>query len=276
MRAIEEARRAVFLGGKSARQYVRRRLAAEEGRKRMLFVTGVQRSGTNMLMTLFERAANSDVYHESDPRAFHRYIMRDIETIEDLYRRSNAEVVVVKALHEAQILGELMARFPRCYAVWMYRSYCDVINSEAHQFPGWKNKIDKLVVDRNAADWRGVNMTDETYEIVRAHYRPDISVEDASALFWFYRNRIFFEQGFSENEDICLVKYEEVVERPEVTLPAIYRFAGMAVPGDFHRYVNTRSLRKHPEPALSPSIRELCEDMQATLDAHWHEQELVD
>lgn len=276
MRAIEEAKRAVFLGSKSTRQFIKRKLAAEQQEPRVVFVTGVQRSGTNMLMTLFERSPNTDVYHEADGRAFDEFIMREPGTIDEIYRTSNADVVVIKALHEAQVLKDLLARFPDCCAVWMFRDYRDVINSQMHRWPGFKNKIDRLVVDRNSADWRGVNMTDETLEIVRSHYTPDISVEDASALFWFYRNRIYFDQRMADEGDaICLLKYEEVVARPKQVLPAVYRFLGMEVPSDFSRFVSGQSVRKHPEPQLSPAIRELCEGMLAMLEERWQEQALV-
>ena len=67
--------RALLLGKKS----LLHRLVGQAGggaSRRYLFVGGVQRSGTNMLMDVLERSYETDVYHERDPRAFDGYQMR--------------------------------------------------------------------------------------------------------------------------------------------------------------------------------------------------------
>ena len=65
--------------------------------KPALFVGGVQRSGTEMMMAVLERSPETRGYHESDPRAFCEYQMRDLAVIRELVDPTHAPVVVLKS-----------------------------------------------------------------------------------------------------------------------------------------------------------------------------------
>ncbi len=191
---------------------LRNRLVPNHARQRLtVFVAGVHRSGTNMMMNILERSWETDVFNEWDPRAYDENMLRDEAIIHELARKSPAPVTVIKVLHEAHDLRRLMEYFAPAKAIWMFRSYDDVINSSLHHWPGFRNKIDALVQDRKSADWRGSGMTDETHRIVREHYRPDMNDASAIALFWFYRNQLLFDQALDRDERVPLVRYEQLV-----------------------------------------------------------------
>ena len=82
-----------------------------DGEQRILLVSGVQRSGTNMVMDLLEASPEADVYHETDPRAFENYMMRDEVTIARLKTRSPFGLFVLKGLHEAERARALIDHF---------------------------------------------------------------------------------------------------------------------------------------------------------------------
>jgi hypothetical protein len=119
--------RAALLGGKGALQRLRRRTGLQ-GSRRMIFVAGVQRSGTNMLMDVFEKSLQTDVFHERDRRAFDNYLMRPTSIIRQLYDQSPAPFFVIKALCELQRLESLLKEFAPSKAIWVVRDFEDVVN----------------------------------------------------------------------------------------------------------------------------------------------------
>jgi Sulfotransferase domain len=249
---------------------LRNRLVPGSSQPRLtVFVAGVHRSGTNMMMDILERSWQTEVFHESDPRAFEQYMLRDEALIHELVRRSPAPVTVVKALHEAHDLRRLMEAFAPAKAIWMFRSYGDAINSSLNRWKRYRNRIEIIVEDRTAADWRGWGMTDETHSIVRQHYRPDMNDASAIALFWFYRNQLLFDQGLDRDPRTLLVRYENLVSDNGDYAKRLTDALGIQLTTAMRRVAHTESVRKHAEPKLDTNVRELCERMrQALEEAH--------
>ena len=65
-------RHALWRHAKVWRQRLRPRPVAQH-----VFVAGMQRSGTNLLMDVLDASAATQVFHETDPRAFERYVVID-------------------------------------------------------------------------------------------------------------------------------------------------------------------------------------------------------
>jgi Sulfotransferase domain len=241
--------------------------AASKGRERLtVFVAGVHRWGTNMMMNIVERSWESDIYHESDPRAFDRYLLRDRAVIHELVLKSLAPVVVIKSLHEGHDLRGLLDVFAPARAIWMYRSYEDVINSSLHHWPGLRNMIEQVVEDRYAAEWRGQGMTDETHCMLRRYYRPGINDTSAVGLFWFYRNQILFDQNFDSDDRVRLVRYESLVSDTDNYAKGLTDFIGIDFTPAMKRLAHSKSVRKHAAPQLDAGVRELCEHMWGALE----------
>lgn len=219
-----------------------------------------------MMMEILERSWDTEVFNEADPRAYDEFMLRDEQIIRDLIARSAAPVTVVKALHEAHSLVHLMEAFAPAKAIWMYRSFDDVVNSGLNRWPGLRNRIDKLVEDRSLAEWRGAGMTDETYETVRKHYREGIDSASATGLFWFYRNQLFFDQGLDRDARALLVRYEDLVHDNGRYTRHLADFLGIELTPAMQRVAHVQSVRKHAPPPMQAEIRALCETMQQSLD----------
>ena len=258
----ERLRDRAFLRVKALRQQLRPR----SGIPQSVFVSGVQRSGTNMLMDILEASYETDVFHETDVRAFDDYAMREETVIESLIAQSNAPVVVVKALLEAHRVTGLMEHFAPAKALWMIRSFEDSVNSTVKRWPGNRNDIDRIVDDRDAGDWRGLGMTLETQEIVRKHYNPQMNDASANALFWYYRNQLYFDQRLDTEPRVLPVNYEELVSHPDLFVDSIATFLGIKATDRMRRVSHTESVRKSPAPDIAPDVHELCEAMQRRLD----------
>ncbi len=250
------------------RQVWRHRFLSDAERE-LTFVSGVQRSGTNLVMDILERGWETDVFHESDPRAFDNYVMRDVPVIRRLVETSPSRRVVVKALCEASDLTRLMDVFAPARAIWMFRHYDDMINSNMVAWPGGRNQIDAIVKDRASGDWRGKGMTDETHAIVREHYHPGMNDASALALFWYYRNQLFFDQGFDRHDRVMLMQYEALVTDPAKHVGGMTRFMDVACRPSMSTMISRGSIGKKFPPVIDDRIRALCDAMLARLDAVW-------
>jgi hypothetical protein len=231
----------------------------------VVFLSGVPRSGTNMVMELLERSPEAKVFHERDPRAYKNFMLRDDETIKRL-SKSLLPCVIFKALCEADRLSELTSYFPHASIIWVYRQYEAVNASNMVHWPGGKNGLDKLVVDRKAAGWRGKGMTEETWELIKKHYHPDLNVESAQALFWYYRNQLFFDQELDRDPRVLLLRYESIARDPATEFTRLANFLGVATPKNAPAHFLARSGGHKLKLSITPSIRTLCDGMLRRLD----------
>ncbi len=226
-----------------------------------VLVAGMQRSGTNLVMDLFERSMQTDTYHERDPRAFDDYHMRDRQHIHGLIERSGGEVFVIKALLESQHLRSLLDEFAPAKALWVVRDYRDTVNSLMISFPGFAERIQLIAKDRHACGWRGEGMSDETHALIRKYTHPDINEATAAALKWYYRNILFFEQALDTDPRLRLVSYETLVTQPGEEIERVFQFVGIRYSQGISRWVSPRSIRKRPPPEIEPDVAALCEGL---------------
>jgi hypothetical protein len=250
-----------LLGFKSLVQTV----VPHRGTKSCVFVSGVQRSGTNMLMDILEANLETHVFHESDVRAFNDYELRPVEVLRGLVTNSKARVVILKALLEGERILELLREFAPAKCLWVVRSFYDCVNSNLRRWPESRNFIEDLMMGRDKADWRGRGMTDETYALVRHHYRPDMSNASAHALFWYYRNQLFFDQQLDRDPRVLALSYEDTVHHPDIILKRIGSFLGISVTRQMQTICHAASIGKHTRPDIDEAIAGLCEAMQQRL-----------
>lgn len=229
------------------------------------FVAGVHRSGTNMMMRILERSIDTDVFHESDARAFNNYMMRGDETIRGLVERSPSRRPVFKALHEAHELRTLMTKFQPSRSIWMYRHFDDVVNSILERWPGSRNMMDQIITRGDAGVWRGLGMTDRTRELLVSLYHESMNDATITALFWYQRNQLLFDQKLECDRHCMLVNYEELTQTPVENVRAICRFLNITYAGYMHSMVHAHSIAKRTSPPIEPPVRALCQDLHERL-----------
>ncbi len=230
-----------------------------------VFVSGVQRSGTNMLMDALERSWETDVYHEYDDRAFESYYMRDLQVIKALHTQCKARFFIIKALLEAHRLRELKSAFPDAKVVWVFRNYADMINSHMVSWPGGRERIDEIVKNPSSAGFRGMGMSSQTLSFVRAHFHPDMSDASALGLFWIYRNQLFFDQDLQHDPDTLVVRYEDLVMHPAETLMLVCEHLELPYSPSLHAHIHSKSVSKRSSPSIDAEIEARCKQMQDRL-----------
>lgn len=260
--AVARIERGVLLLAKQARQ----RMSTTTPRLHVL-VAGVQRSGTNMLMDVLERSWDTDLYHETDVRAFDTYEMRPRPVIHALMERSSAPIFVIKALCELDQLKSLLDEFAPAKSVWMVRDYNDAVSSALVSFRNFAAQVGRIATDRNADGWRGRGMSDETHALVRSLYTAQMNDATAAALIWYFRNMLYFEQGLHHDQRVLLVHYENLVSEPQTAFLCIFNFLGLDYSPAVSRKVFASSIRRRSPPPIAEPVRALCEGLSTRLRA---------
>ena len=262
-----------FIGYKRMYQRIKHSVTKGSIEKKCVFVAGNQRSGTNMVMDTFEKSLETDVYHETDNRAFDNYFMRDKETIRSLFSGSSAKVFIIKALLESQKMNSLLEDFAPAKAVWVYRHYDDVVNSMMVSFKNMAVQASRIAENPKKSGWLGENMSKKTYTRVKDVVGDQIDDASASALQWYYRNILFFEQNLHQNPNIRLVKYENLVSNPEREFDRLFQFVEIEFDKKFVNTIFASSIKKKPSRKIDPEIKSICEELLQNLESALAEQE---
>jgi len=250
----ERLERRLFRSYKSLRQRLSHGLPRTH-----VFVAGMQRSGTNLLMETLEWSPYTDVYHETDARAFDNYEMRDPSVIHGLAQRSPAPFFVIKALCELDRLRELLDDFAPAKVVWIVRHYHDSTNSAVRSFGNFVPQLLRLSKNKDACTWRGRGMSDATQDLIREIARPDMGELSAAAVTWYYRNTLFFDQGLHLDPRVALLLYEDLARDPTGRICALCDFLHIPGAGPWMtRFVHSRSVRKTQAPTLLPAVEAAC------------------
>ena len=192
------AERRMWLAWKGIRQ----RIVPFHGQKKCILIPGMQRSGSKLLVRIFEWSRWTDCYPEDDKRAFDFFQMRNVDRIKHLIKVSPAEFFVIKSLCESEQTSALLDHFSPAQALWIWRDFRDCTNSSIRNFGGFATRVQALSKNRLAAGWRGRGMSEETMGLLGRFSQPGMNEATGAALKWYYRNVLYFEQelqGTSKN-----------------------------------------------------------------------------
>ncbi|MEM8829725.1 MAG: hypothetical protein AAGE96_10250 [Cyanobacteria bacterium P01_G01_bin.19] len=180
------------------------------------------------------------------------------------FKRNRAKHIVVKPLVETQNTLDMLEYFPHSKALWMYRHYKDFIQSNMKRFVvDAGSKALKAIAVRDPDNWRSQKVSDYVHSIVIEYYKPEINEYDATALFWFARNHLFYDLDLDTHSDVFMCRYEDLVRYPQKMVREIYSFMEAEYPAknDFLKEINTQSVGKGSAVELSPEIEALCEKL---------------
>jgi len=246
-------------------------LAERSKKKRILIILGCQRSGTSMMMKIFDNDIHTKVYGEfSELSATHSDPIRlaPYPQVFETINNTRAVAIVMKPLVESQNAVNLLNYFASSNALWMFRHYKDVVSSGFIHW-GSQNGIKNLfsIIRNDQSNWRSQGVSRKTRNLIARYYSRDMSPYDAEVLFWYMRNILFFEQDLHNDPRVLMCKYEDLVGSPLQTVKSIYAFAGFKFPDkNISSMVHSNSVQKGKQVELSPAIDELCSDLWIKLN----------
>jgi hypothetical protein len=236
-----------------------------------VFLVGLQRSGTNMLVRGLERAPEFEVHNENDRQSFDRFRLLPDPVIRSVVMRSPHEYVLFKPLCDSHRIAELLDELgtpTKGKAIWAYRSVDGRTRSALAKF-GDSNlrALARISGGLGSSSWQAQGLSEASLELIRGFDYRRMTPASAAALFWYVRNSLFFELGLSERPDVILMSYDAVLAQPEATMRALCRFLGLAFDPTFVHHVEVRSRPDAPAEEIDPVIRARCADLQGRLDA---------
>ena len=230
-----------------------------------VFVTGKPRSGTNMLMIALDRTMLTTVVHETDPRAYTRYVLRDTEQLEKIRDTCSSPNLILKCLMEGERLTDLLDRFTPSRGIWLTRHFDSMILSHQRSFSGNREWLDQIVEDRTAGVWRARGMTDETHACLKDAYHPNLNTESAIGLIWWQRNRLAFDQLLPDRDDVGILDYDELTTDPQGIGRAIADKLALPYRSFMYKNIVQRKTRESLRANLEPHVRQMCYAMWARL-----------
>ena len=224
----------------------RRAHGVPPGTARPVYVVGLQRSGTNMLMRGVDQAPEVEVRNENDRRVFNRFRLRSDEQLVSAVRSSRHALVLVKPLCESHRVDELLdlPQLPGGRALWVYREPLGRARSEVSKF-GHSNLLAlRAIADgRGGQTWQGQRLGQAAIDLVSSFDLEAMTPETAAVLFWVVRNELYFELRLDARPDVVLVNYDAFVADPEgqmrrlcgfIHLPYRPALCAHVVPRDSH------------------------------------------
>jgi Sulfotransferase family len=248
-----------------------------------VFILGCQRSGTTMLVETLDKDWGVKTFNEFSGvnlpaggrrpwslRSESRYSirMKPLADVAATLERSPYPLVVLKPLVESQKARAILRTIDRAVCVWVFRHYRDVARSNVTLFTPEVTRINlEPMVRREPRNWRGELVPEDVHELVARHYSPDMNPFDGGALFWYARNRIFFELELETEERVILLRYEDLVSEPERSVRRVYAHAGVRFPGPrIVADIHPRSVGLGRELELSAEIEQACERLWSQLN----------
>jgi hypothetical protein len=236
-----------------------------------VFLVGLQRSGTNMLVRGLERDPRFQVYNENHRAAFSRFRLRPDPVIRQLVERSRHPYVLFKPLCDAHRTADLLDGLqlhPAPRALWAYRSVDGRARSAVAKFGDTNLRmLRELAAGRGRDRWEVQRLSPDSLELISSVNWAQASPLDAAALFWCVRNRLYFELGLAERSDVLLVSYDAMTAQPEAEVARICDFLDLPFDRRLISHVERRRGGRPQRVELQPQIRERCDQLAEQLDA---------
>jgi hypothetical protein len=246
----------------SQRKEALRRWSNPEKKSTPVFLLGCGRSGTNMLSRSLGKSFQVELFNEDHPVAFERWRIRDFATIAELSASGYAQVKLYKPILDTHLARGYLSYFQNGKIIFIFRHFPDVINSSIKHFgrDNWLGRVTSWI-ENDFAEFAGAPLPPATRKYVEARWHKDLSAESANALYWLLYNRLYFDLDLDQNQNVMLVKYENVVARPDLELQKLCNFLEIKYSSNMIARIFSTSIKRSQSPLIEPSILSACDDL---------------
>jgi hypothetical protein len=235
-----------------------------------VYLVGVQRSGTNMLVRGLERSPEFEVRNENDGEAFQRFQLRPDPVVRDLVMRSGHRYVLFKPLCDSHRVDEILDGLGTPSpgrAIWAYRDVDGRVRSALAKFG--TNNLDvltEIAAGRGDHRWQARGMSAENQALVESFDYSTMTPESAAALFWYVRNSLYFERGLDRRDDVTLVCYDRFLADPDRNMRALCAFLDFPFDASLAGHIERREAPERRPLEIDPEIRRHCDDLAGRLE----------
>lgn len=249
----------------------RRSHGARSGEATPVYLVGVQRSGTNMIVRAFEASLEFEVHNENDRKVFARYQLRSDDHIRSIVGASRHRFVLFKPLADSHRVGHLldhvlMGRPGR--AIWAYRSVDDRVRSALAKFGDANLRVlSDIAAGGGAGRWQAQRLSRESLSLVGSFDYDRLSAASGAALFWYVRNALYFELALHQRDDVTLISYGSLIEDPARAMRGLCTFVGCGFDLGMTGHISARPTSGSGPVDLDPRVRSCCDELEERLDA---------
>jgi hypothetical protein len=234
-----------------------------------VYLLGVQRSGTNMLVRGLEAAPEFEVRNENDRETFVRFRLR-VDRVVPVVEASRHKYVLFKPLCDAAQAPFLLDGLPTTTpgrAIWAYRDVDGRARSAVAKF-GTTNLdvLRKIAAGRGEDLWQAQAISADNRSLLRGFSYDHMNPYEAAALFWFIRNSLYFDLALDRRDDVTLASYDAMVADPEQAMRDLCHFLDFPYGPQLVAHIDARSSTGRPPLDLDPAIRRLCSEMSDRLE----------
>jgi hypothetical protein len=241
-----------------------------------VFVVGVQRSGTNMLVRGLERSPEFEVRNENDGEAFERFLLRPDPVVRGIVERSGQRYVLFKPLCDSHRIGSVLDELGTPSpgrAIWAYRDVRGRVRSAVQKFGSANlDALRRIAAGEGETMWQAGGLGSDRLELIRSFDYEAMTPESAAALFWYVRNALYFDLGLDTRPDVVLASYRATVAGPERAMRALCVALDFGYQPALIAHIDARSSRPARPPELDPRIADLCGGLEARLDATYEDR----
>jgi hypothetical protein len=235
-----------------------------------VYLVGVQRSGTNMLVRGLERSPEFELRNENDGDAFQRFQLRPDPVIRELVMRSGHRYVLFKPLCDSHRVGQILdgLRTPSPgRAIWAYRSVDGRVRSALAKFG--TNNLDvltEIAAGRDRDRWQARGLSADNLALIESFDYAAMTPESAAALFCDVRNALYFEQRLDGRDDVALASYDRFLADPDRNMRALCAFLDFPFDPALAAHIERRDAPERRPLQIDPVIRRHCDQLTARLD----------
>ena len=245
--------------------------AVRPGTSRPVFLVGVQRSGTNMVVRGLETSPAFEVHNENDRQAFDRFMLRPDQDIAGIVRSSRHAYVLFKPLCDSARVGDLLdglATPTPGRAIWAYRGMDGRVRSAVAKFGDANLRVLSEIAAGGGRDrWQAAGLSDNSLDFLSSVDWSAASAETGAAAFWYVRNSLYFELGLHARPDVTLVGFEQFATDPAAEMSALCSFLGLPYAPSLVSHVDASRAAVRPLETVDPAVREQCAALEERLMA---------
>ena len=244
----------------------RRRHPVEPGSATPIYLVGVQRSGTNMMTKGLAGTPEVEVHNENDRQAFQFFQLRADEVVAEIIEQSSHQFVLLKPLCDSHRVDALLDDLPTAQpgrAIWAFRGVDGRVRSALlHSGTADLDLIRDFVAGRADHRWGVQRLSDDTVTFLRSLDADHLTPACGAALFWYIRNRLYFDLGLHDRPDVFLASYDGFVADPQRSMRVLCAFLDLDYRPSLVKHVAARKAAWTEPIDIDARVRERCDELE--------------
>ena len=246
----------------------RRQHGVQPGQATPVWLVGVQRSGTNMVVQGLTASPAFEVHNENDRRAFEHFRLLPDPVVRAIILSSRHRYVLFKPLCDSHRVDELLALGTPMpgRAIWAYRNVDDRVRSALAKFGDNNLQVLRQIAEGTATGrWQAQRVSTANLELIKSFDYGRMTPASAAALFWVMRNSLYFDLGLDRRDDVLLSSYDALVADPAAAMRQLCTFLGVEWDPRLVAHVEERP--RVAELEIDPRVRAACRELSERLEA---------